>query len=118
MALEVLRREPAPAAGTDENRVRWSGIFSGSFISTGLAFLFMILGSTIGLPSMIAINPMVPESINSPFPADGLFFLTWLYTLVSLVLSFFIGGYCAARISRAKDRESGTLYGLSSWAVV
>ncbi len=124
MPLEILRKEPLAVSPTimpssfEEPYVRWSGIFCGAFITSGLSFLFMLVGATIGLPSIVSINPLVPELLGTDTATDNQMMWTWIFTLLTQVVAFAIGGYCSARMSKTRSVNMGSLYGLSSWAVV
>ena len=98
-------------------RVEWGAIFAGATITTALALVLLSFGASLGL------------GLTSPYPGEGLspaafavaagLFLIWVH-----LMSFYIGGYVAARL-RARDLAASEhetdvrdgLHGLLVWSV-
>lgn len=85
--------------------VRWSAIFAGVVVGISVQTLLGILGIAGGL-----------SAANSA-PGEGLGWGTMLWTLVSLLVSAFAGGFFAARLSGSRRRVDGAMYGAVAWAV-
>lgn len=88
--------------------VSWGGILCGSIIVLGLQFLFTLLGSAIGLS---AFNL---ETGASPGAAAG----AGIYLFITMLVSFFIGGYTSMRFAGSRFRVNAALHGVMVWAIV
>src|SRR5688500_4657593 len=93
-----------------ETRISWPAIFAGAFIAVGLQLLFVLLGTAIGL------------SVFDPAQADptttGATLTLGIYLLVTMLISFFIGGYATSRLGSIKFRPFAVLHGLAAWGLV
>ncbi len=97
---------------SEEHRpnVSWGAIFGGSIITLALQFAFMSLGSGIGFS---AFDPAQGDSLNA-----GSLVTLGIFTVISSLISLFIGGYVAGRLAGFQIRSVSALHGLCSWAVV
>lgn len=86
--------------------VSWGGIFSGVFMVLGLQFLFTILGTGIGF------------SILHPASGKGVAIGAAIYFFVTMLISFYFGGYIAARFAGPRYRLNAALHGVTVWAIV
>lgn len=96
------------------NRVRrlsWGAILAGAIIALVVMFAMYMLGLAIGAAS---INPA--REIDPVTPALGVGTVIWL--AASTVVSLFLGGVTAGRMSGTTDEGDGALHGLVTWAVV
>lgn len=97
-------------SGDDSRRmmipgIRWSAIFAGVVVGISVQTLLGILGIAGGLSVM---NNMSGESSG---------FGPMLWTIVSLLVSAFAGGFFAARLSGSRRKSDGAMYGAVAWAV-
>ena len=97
-------------SGDDSRRmmipgIRWSAIFAGVVVGISVQTLLGILGIAGGLSVM---NDMSGESSG---------FGPMLWTIVSLLVSAFAGGFFAARLSGSRRKSDGAMYGAVAWAV-
>lgn len=109
-AIRIEERFNERMAADDTRRmmfhgVRWSAIFAGVVVGISVQTLLGILGIAGGL-----------SAANSA-PGEGLGWGTILWTLVSLLVSAFAGGFFAARLSGYRRRIDGAMYGAVAWAV-
>ncbi len=93
----ALRRPLFPA-------IRWGAIWAGVAVGLSTQLLLALLGLASGLSMM---NVTEGASPTGPLLWAGL----------SMLISAFIGGYVAARMSGLKRKADGILHGAVSWAV-
>lgn len=96
-AGSALRRPLFPA-------IRWGAIWAGVAVGLSTQLLLALLGLASGLSAM---NLAEGASPTGPLLWAGL----------SMLISAFIGGYVAARMSGLKRKVDGILHGAVSWAV-
>jgi hypothetical protein len=86
----------------------WSAIFGG--LASGMAtfILLALLGVAAGIT---AIDPQSAEPVGSVPLMAG------IWTGISMLLSAFVGGYVAARLSGLSRRTDGLLHGFVVWGV-
>ncbi|MBI4347206.1 MAG: hypothetical protein HY553_10150 [Elusimicrobia bacterium] len=82
-------------------RLRWSEIFAGSAVTLALLAAFNALGIGLGLQPSDVDFAIAPKAWWAP--ACG-------------VVAFFVGGWCASRLSDSGGRSDGVLYGVICWA--
>ncbi|MBI3556849.1 MAG: hypothetical protein HY074_11350 [Deltaproteobacteria bacterium] len=112
MPLEMVKNNKEDQAGISHRyhgvRVNWGSIFGGAFVSMGLSVLFLVLGNAIGLAASNMINPTA---------GGGLVTGTFIYTIVTLAISFYVGGLATSLAGDLVTRVSGMLHGMVSWAL-
>ena len=88
--------------------ISWGAIFAG--LASGLAtyLVLALLGLAAGLS---AIDPQSAE------PLGRVPIITGIWTGISLLLSAFVGGYVAARMSGLSRLADGLLHGMVAWGV-
>lgn len=87
--------------------IRWAAIIGGGVAGMGSYMLLELLGLATGLT---ALNPQSAEPVGGVPLGMGIW--TGLITLVSA----FIGGYIAARMSGLSRTSDGLLHGFVTWA--
>ena len=85
--------------------IRWGAIFAGVVVGISVQTLLGILGIAGGLSVMN----------NTSGESSG--FGPMLWTIVSLLISAFAGGFFAARMSGSRRKSDGSMYGAVTWAV-
>lgn len=99
-AQGALSRRPLFSA------IRWSAIFAGVAVGLGVQLILTLLGVAVGLASTsVTQGPGVGTT--------G----TLVWAGISMLISAFVGGYVAARMSNFKRKADGVLHGAVSWAV-
>lgn len=86
--------------------VRWTAIIGGGVAGMGTYLLLELLGIATGLS---AINPQSAE------PVGGVPLGMGIWTGFITLISAFIGGYVAARMSGLARRSDGLLHGFVTW---
>src|SRR3569623_1934867 len=89
--------------------ISWGAIIAGLFFVITASWLLFLLGSAIGV-SIADASDM--EAIGKGF---GLGAAIWI--VLSGIISFFLGGWVAARLSGRPDDNDGVLHGLTMWSV-
>lgn len=94
-----------------ENRptISWGAILAGAFIVFTVNAALIALGGGIGFS---AFDPEQGESLGRVTMISGA-----IYWLIAGLVSLFVGGYVASRMSGFRDRGVAGLHGLCSWAV-
>lgn len=108
-------RAPLPADAADRDLLReqlhhvsWGAIFLGLVIAIGVQVLLGLLGIAIGFSAFDADDP-------SGAGAWGIG--TSLYAIAVQIISLFLGGYIASRLSPARTGQSAMMHGASIWAL-
>jgi hypothetical protein len=103
-------RDQDPYIHAAYNRVSWGAVFAGVAIALTLHVLLNLLGVGIGA------SVLDPASNDNP-AASTLSIGTAIWFVVSGIIASFAGGYVASRLSGRPLRSTGSLHGLTSWAV-
>lgn len=113
---EALVRETAPLRDHDGSYIDWPAILAGGVIAAGIALVFSGFGGALGL-SAVSVEP----GEGSTFWGVMLF---GVWMLVTLLASYFVGGYVAGRMRKRMDaadanevRTRDGLHGLVVWAL-
>jgi hypothetical protein len=91
------------------NRVSWSAVFSGVFLSLAVQLVLNLLGIGIGAATL---NPVQGTSPS----AESLSIGAMAWWLVSGIIAAFIGGFTAGRTSGEPSESTAGWHGLTSWA--
>jgi hypothetical protein len=91
------------------NRVSWGAIFAGVVVGLVVQVLLTMLGVGLGIATL--------DPGTSDNPAASTFsIVTGVWYVLSGILSAFVGGYVAARMSGKTVPTTGALHGLTTWA--
>jgi hypothetical protein len=91
------------------NKVSWGAIFAGVVVALVVQVLLTMLGAGIGIATL---DPSTGDN-----PAASTFsIVAGIWYVLSGIISAFIGGYVAARMSGKTDPTTGALHGLTAWA--
>lgn len=88
------------------SRVSWGAIAAGAMISLALYFLFTILGVALSIESA------------SREATENLGFGAAIYTIVTLLLAMFFGGWTVSRLAVGETKLEAVLYGVILWGVL
>jgi hypothetical protein len=91
---------------TPIDRVRWGPILAGLFAAMSALTLLSVLGLAIGLSAWDPGDNARNWSIGAG-----------IWSIISALIAFFIGGMLAARSAAAAGSKNGTLNGAMVWAV-
>lgn len=92
-------------------RISWAAVFAGAAIAAAVHLLLTLLGLGIGLSAVdTGTGGSTPEASTLGTGAG-------IWWVVSSLVSLFIGGYVAARLSGFPVRGDGMIHGLLTWAV-
>lgn len=98
VVTETMRRPVLPA-------IRWGAVLAGVAVGISIQLVLSLLGIATGLSTLdVAQGDRV-----------GMGPLIWAG--ISMLISAFVGGYVAARMSGLKRKADGVLHGAVSWAV-
>lgn len=92
------------------SRVGWGGIIAGTLVTIALMFMFTLLGSAIGLSAL--------KLEAGQTPSQGAAIGAGIYAFITLLISFYVGGYCATRLCQPRMKSNAAMHGLSTWALL
>src|SRR5690606_23493957 len=104
---ERRRGWPSPFARADGMKVSWGGIVGGVLVALGLLMLLTSLGLAVGIS---AVDPSETEASTLGTGAG-------IWGALSLLVSLFVGGLTATRISAITDRSTSFFEGALVWVV-
>jgi hypothetical protein len=90
-------------------QMRWSAIFAGWFVATGIAILLYGAGIALGFT---AFDPH-----NAEAAAKGLGIGTIVWMILTWGASLFVGGLFASWFDGRADETMGTLHGITVWGI-
>jgi hypothetical protein len=90
-------------------QMRWSAVFAGWFVATGIAILLYGAGIALGFT---AFNPH-----NAEAAAKGLGIGTIIWMILTWAASLFVGGLFASWFDGRADDTMGSLHGITVWGV-
>ena len=94
------------AVVTPFDRVRWGPILAGLFAALSTLTLLSVLGLAIGLTAWDRGDNTRAYSIGAG-----------IWSIITALISFFVGGWLAARSAAAAGERNGVLNGSMVWAV-
>jgi hypothetical protein len=92
------------------NRISWGAVFAGAAVALVAQLLLSLLGLAIGLT---IIEPLTGET-----PWEGIGIGAGIWWIISALLSLFLGGWTAGRLSGMPLRQDAILHGIVAWALV
>lgn len=104
--MEIERRVAQWYLGS--SRIKWSAIFAGWAVGLATQMVLTLLGLAIGAWSI---------DFRDAQPTDGIPLGTAMWTGLSMLLSAFVGGYFAARLSGSPVQSDGLFHGAVVWGV-
>lgn len=103
-------RESDPGITAGFHRISWGSVFAGVVIALAVQFLLNLLG--------VGIGAAVLDPATSDNPAASTFSMAGgIWFVVAGIISAFVGGYVASRLSGRPSNSTGGYHGLTSWAV-
>lgn len=98
--------DPAERSG-----VRWSGVFSGLLVGTGVVLLLAVLGVAIGLPALPDLSATSADDALRPGMGVG------VWVALSLLIAFFVAGLVSTRAANHPVRAGATIQGMVVWVL-
>ena len=99
---------PATSHAHAHSRISWGAIFAGAVMALVTQLAFSLLGLGLGAS---AANPY------SDNPVGGLGMGAAIWTLLSVLISLFTGGYVAGRLAGMPRRQDSMLHGLVTFGL-
>ncbi len=90
-----------------KSRVSWGAISAGAMVALAVYFLLSLLGLAVG------IEMAMRRGIDRPVQAG-----TAIYSLLTLLLSMFLGGWTVSRLAVGETKLEAVLYGVILWGVL
>ncbi|HEY9700171.1 MAG TPA: hypothetical protein V6D10_23155 [Trichocoleus sp.] len=107
--MRVMDRPAVVAAADYHDRVRWGPILAGLVIALSSQLVLSGLGAAIGLTSIA--NSGAPRS-DAPDVGTAV----GIWSIISLLISLFLGGWVMARSCGPMNRSTALLNGAILWA--
>ena len=107
MADEV--RDNAPKVSdllSVRSRVSWGAIIAGAMVALTIYVVLMLLGGLIGIAAKV-------QGADTEFGA-----IVGLYTIISLAVAMFFGGWTSSRLAVGEDKIESILYAIILWGVL
>jgi hypothetical protein len=92
-----------------ESGIRWSAVFAGWVVASGMAFLLYVAGLAIGFAAF--------DPYNAAATAKGVGIGTAVWIVLTWAVSSFLGGMFASWFDGKADRTSGALHGVTVWGL-
>lgn len=112
MATEDVLKEPygvpEPSYAYPVSRIGWGAVIAGFFIATVTQILLNSLGFAIGLST---VDPQMQASGKALGIGAG------IWTLVTTLISVFVGAWVAGRYTSIRERGEGPLQGVLVWSL-
>jgi len=101
---------PATTTTSALNKVSWGAVFAGVVLALAAQFLLNLLG--VGLGAAVLDPATADNPAASTFSIGG-----GIWFVVAGIISAFVGGYIASRLSGRPSSSTGGFHGLTTWAV-
>lgn len=89
--------------------MRWSAVFGGWLVATGIASLMYVFGLAIGFTAF--------DPYNAEVTAKGIGMGTAVWMVLTWAISLFLGGMFASWFDGRSDQTVGTLHGVTVWGL-
>ena len=106
----VGSRMPAEVLPSTISRISWGAIFAGTVVAFVAQILFTLLGLAIGLT---IVEPMTGQA-----PWEGVGIGAGIWWVVTALISLFLGGWTAGRLSGMPLRQDAMLHGVVVWGLI
>ncbi len=90
------------------SRISWGGVVAGAFVAIAAELLLGALGILLGLSTASAASAAALSTVSAA---------VFIWTVFSVLIALFIGGWVASRIANARFSSDGLWTGLTVWAV-
>lgn len=90
-------------------RISWSAIFAGTVVVLVVQLALSLLGLGIGAST---IDPLAERN-----PLSGMGTGSGIWLLVTTLISLFIGGWVAGRVSGTHEKVEGSIHGFVAWGM-
>ncbi len=88
--------------------ISWQAVFAGTALALAVAWIMYLFGGALGIS---VIDPYAQD------PTNGLGYAAAAWILITWLVSLFLGGLLAGRLSDHADRTGGFVHGLLVWSV-
>jgi hypothetical protein len=107
LTLTGVRKVLEAYAEREVQRVRWSAVIAGLFLAAGTKILLILMGNAVGLTT---------AAVSAPAPLAGITVSGGVWTTLSVLVGFFVGGFAASKLSGSIRRGDGMLSGALTWS--
>ena len=103
---------PVATAGVFSSwkRISWSAVFAGVLVATVTQLVLTLLGIGLGLSTI--------DPVQERDPTQGLGIGAGIWYIVSSLISTFVGGWVAGRLSSAPRAFDAILHGILTWSLM
>jgi len=107
--MEVFMQDErtiTPFGRVPAGKLWWSAIFGGTFFALGIVVILSLFGVAVGAAATGA------QGVTAGVKA-----WSGIWSLVTVFVGFFAGGYLAAKASGSQAKSDGRLHGIVVWAL-
>ncbi|WP_152049822.1 hypothetical protein [Tautonia marina] len=106
MSDEMRRPDPTDILAV-RSRVSWQAIFAGAMVAVTFYVVLMLLGLAL-----------LGEAVARNAQGTQIGFGTAIFTAITLLISFFFGGWATSRLAVGESKLEAVLYGLILWGLL
>jgi hypothetical protein len=88
------------------SRISWAAIFGGAVLALALYFMFLLLGSAVGLTISDRVRPASLKTAA----------IVW--SLLTLCIALFVGGIVTSHFTVGESKTEAVVYGVLMWALL
>ena len=99
-------RTITPFGRVPAGKLWWSAVFGGTLLALGIAVILGLFGLAVGA-----------AATGAQGVTGGVKAWSGIWSLVTMFVAFFAGGYLAARASGSQAKSDGRLHGIVVWAL-
>jgi hypothetical protein len=92
-----------------DSRLRWPAIIAGFFAAVAVQLVLLAIGGAIGISGLTAVY--------HPGTLQGLNIAAGIWTVLSPIVSLFVGGMVAVMLARPLDRRMASFHGGMVWCL-
>src|ERR1700693_1276918 len=108
--MEHIRTEATEVIDAHSHALlRWSAIFGGWVVATGIASVMYVAGLALGFTAF--------DPYNADATAKGIGMGTAVWMVLTWAVSLFLGGMFASWFDGRSDQTMGTLHGVTVWGL-
>jgi hypothetical protein len=100
---------------TPFEKISWPAIIAGVVVTAVSQMLLSLLGLGIGLGTVDVLNDPSTSNVNDSSTVNGIATGTLIWWSVSMLVSLFLGGLTAGKISRSRSTEMLAWNGFLTW---
>ncbi len=107
--IDPVRRDEIWQRQARLSQISWGAIFAGTICALAVSWLMNFFGITLGFT--------IADATDGESVGEGLAWTTVGWIIISMLVSYFVGGWIAARLAGRPDDTAGMLHGMTVWSL-